>query len=361
MAEEVLMRSLSSLALFVAALVVAAPAAAQVSSPGPVYYNQSGAPIPGAPYATVSANPPHFDPPQVNTGGPVYYNPPGAPIPGPQQTGGPLRAGPRGGNNQVWQNGRWVSMPAPGPGHGARGGNRWGGSVGGRWWGGSQAPGGWGGYRRPRRGHAIDRYWMQPDFQIPDYLSFGLSAPPYGTFWVRYYDDAVLVDARGGVQTSVSGIAWSEASAYAGDGYASSSASASAGGYGGGNIGYVDPNPAYYDQPQGGYAPPVAYGPPAGQNTYYLQGCASACPQVYQGGNYQQGGGYYYGGGSTTTVVIQSAPVITTTIVEEEIVTEDVVTTSYVRAAPRRVVRRAPHRPKPRPARRQCGCQCVCR
>ena len=375
------MRVLSRAALLVAALAVAAPVAAQqVSSPGPVYYNQSGAPIPGAPM--VSPNPP-----VVTSPGPVYYNQSGAPIPGapyaqpqistggplyagpPQvSTGGPLYAGPQGGNNQVWQNGRWVAMPAPGPGHGAGNHNRWGGQVDGRWWGGSQAPGGWGGYRRPRRGHAIDSYWMRPDFRIPDYLSFGLAAPPYGYFWVRYYDDAVLVDARGSVQTSVSGIAWSDASAYAGGGYAASAASASAssGSYGG-QMATVDPNQGYYGQPQGGYAPPAVYGPPAAQNTYYQLGCYSACPPVYQGGGYQQGGTYYqgggyYGGGSTTTtVVIQSPPVITTTIVEEEIVTEEVVTTSYVRAAPRRVVRRAPHRPKPRPVRRQCSCQCVCR
>ena len=315
MAEEFIMRSLSSVALFVVALAAAAPAAAQVSSPGPVWHNQSGAPIPGAPGAPHTS--PRYDPPSAQTGGPVYYNQSGNPIPGaPQQTGGPLYAGPQGvvsanpphfngngphgggyggpqsGNGRVWQNGRWVSMPATG--HGYNGGNRdrWGQSVNGRWWGGSQAPGGWGGYRRPRRGGSLDHYWMQPGFQIPDYLSFGLAAPPYGTFWVRYYDDAVLIDAQGSVQASVSGIAWSSANSYAGDGYASSSASASAssGGYGqqGGQIGYVDPNPPYYSEPQGGYAPPAPYGQPAVQSQYY-QGCPNTCPpQVYT----QQGGGY---------------------------------------------------------------------
>ncbi|MCW3845829.1 RcnB family protein [Sphingomonas sp. LB-2] len=359
------MRSLLKMALFAAACTAAVPAAAQVTSPGPVYYNQSGAPIPGAPYA--SPNPPSYNPPVMTTGGPVYanqqpydpagpayYNQSGAPIPGapmramPANTGGPLYAG------------------APNQAYGP-GGNRWGGNVGGRWWGGSQAPGGWGGYHRPRRGGQLPPYWLSPNFQIPDYLSFGLSAPPYGFYWVRYYDDAVLVDAQGGVQASVSGIAWSSASASAGAGYASSSASASAsaGGYGGqqgGPIGYVDPNPPYYAGPQGGYAPPGAYGPPAVQVS---GGCPQVCPQVYtqQGGGYGYNGGYYsgggyYGGGSTTTtVVIQSPPVVTTTIVEE-VVEEEVVTTRYVRSAPRRVYR-APvrHRPRPRP----CSCSCACR
>jgi Ni/Co efflux regulator RcnB len=317
----------------------------------------------------VSPNPPYVAGP---TGGMVSPNPPYASGPTmqamPATTGGPYIAGPQ-------PTAMPPAMASPNPPYyntnQQQTGGRWGGSINGRWWGGSQAPGGWGGYRRPRRGGSLDPYWMQSNFQIPDYLSFGLAAPPYGYFWVRYYDDAVLVDARGSVHNSVSGIAWSDASAYAGNGYAASSASASAsaGGYGGrhgGPIGYVDPNPAYYDQPQGGYAPPVAYGPPAGQSGYYQQGCHSACPQVYQGGGYQQGGyyqggGYYSGGATTTTVVIQSPPVVTTTIIEEEIVTEEVVSTSYVRSAPRRVVRRAPHRPKPRPVRRQCGCQCVCR
>lgn len=363
------MRYLSNAAMLVAALAVVAPAAAQVTSPGPTWYNPSGAPIPGAPMA--SPNPPSYNPPPaVTTGGPVYYNQPGAPyaqpqppIPAPQQFA--AHPGGNANNGQVWQNGRWVSMPGPSANYGGGNPDRWGGNVGGRWWGGSQAPGGWGGYTRPRRGRTLPPYWMQSNFQIPDYLSFGLAAPPYGYFWVRYYDDAVLVDAQGGIHNSVSGIAWgSSAGAYAGGGYASSSASAYASG---GQMTVIDPNQGYYAPPQGGYAPPVAYGPPAVQ----VQGCPQVCPPpvVYQGGGYQQGGayygggGYYAGGSTTTTVVIQSPPVVTTTIIEEEIVTEEVVTTTYV--APRRVVRRAPpprkYRPKPRPTRKQCGCQCVCR
>lgn len=62
------MRYLLNAAIVAAAVLIAAPASAQVSSPGPVYYNQSGAPIPGAP--------------QVSSPGPVYYNQSGAPIPG---------------------------------------------------------------------------------------------------------------------------------------------------------------------------------------------------------------------------------------------------------------------------------------
>lgn len=179
------MRSVFGVAILVPAIFAAAPAAAQVTSPGPVYYNQSGAPIPSAPQSGV------WDP-----AGPAYYNsPPAAVSPNPPsyntQQGGPT----------VWQNGRWVVLPPRGAPQQRmqRNPQRWGGMIGGRWAGGMQAPGGWSAYRRQRRGASLPPYWMSGAFQIPDYLSFGLAAPPYGYGWVRYYDDAVLVDAQGRV------------------------------------------------------------------------------------------------------------------------------------------------------------------
>lgn len=71
----------------------------------------------------------------------------------------------------------------------------------------------------------------------------------------------------------------------------------------------------------------------------------------YQGGYYESGyseGGYY--GGGVTTIVIPGAP----TIIEETETTYETVTLAAprARAAPRRHVRRAPARPRPR---------CVCR
>jgi Ni/Co efflux regulator RcnB len=364
------MRTLAIAALLASGLLASMPAAAQVSGPGPVYYNsapgtgapqppvvydpagptyynQSGAPIPGAPTGVVSANPPF--------------------IPGPNatyRTGGPLIAGPPAMSSP---NPPYYNTP---PHRGGRNGGRWGGMNNGRWWGGMQAPGGWGSYRRPSRGHSLPNYWMQSNFRIPDYYSFGLRQPGNGYFWVRYYDDAVLVDGGGRVWDSVSGIAWAEAEADAGYGYASSAASASAGG----SIAPVDPN-NYYEYPRGGYAPPAVGAPPAVQ---YYPACPQQCPNGgtvyyrdggvgydnggavyrdggpgYNGGSttYYGGGGGYYGGGTTTTVVIQGAPIVTTTTTEtiEE-------TTTYV-TTPRRVVRRA-WRPRPKPRPRPCGCGC---
>ena len=155
-------------------------------------------------------------------------------------------------NGQVWQNGH-VMPPAPnapnypnridpgqprmgggyhsgpqpvgpGPGH-----SRWGGSVGGHWQGGVNAPGGWHAYRRPSRGWIMPRYWISPSFFISDYGTYGLSTPPQGYTWSRYYDDAVLLDQSGRIYDSVSGIDWDSYDSADAYGYGGGSASA---GYG---------------------------------------------------------------------------------------------------------------------------------
>jgi Ni/Co efflux regulator RcnB len=86
--------------------------------------------------------------------------------------------------------------------------HRWGGSVGGQWYGGVNAPGGWNAYRRPTRGWTLPRYWIAPTFFISDYASYGLSQPPYGYNWTRYYDEAILMDQRGRVRDLVSEVDW---------------------------------------------------------------------------------------------------------------------------------------------------------
>ena len=85
---------------------------------------------------------------------------------------------------------------------------RWGSKIGGRWWGGANAPGGWAGYRRPHRGWAVPTYWNAPRFYIGDWQTYGLSRPPQGYNWARYYDDAVLIDSRGSVYDTASDIDW---------------------------------------------------------------------------------------------------------------------------------------------------------
>ena len=78
----------------------------------------------------------------------------------------------------------------------------------GRWVGGLNAPGGFAAYRPPFVGYALPRYWVQPGFAISSWSAYGLAQPAPGYTWYRYYDDAVLVDARGSVHDHVGGIDW---------------------------------------------------------------------------------------------------------------------------------------------------------
>ena len=89
--------------------------------------------------------------------------------------------------------------------------SRWGSKIGGRWWAGANAPGGWAGYRRPHRGWAVPAYWNAPRFYVGDWSNYGLAQPPQGYNWTRYYDDAVLIDARGSVYDTTSDIDWDRA------------------------------------------------------------------------------------------------------------------------------------------------------
>jgi Ni/Co efflux regulator RcnB len=77
--------------------------------------------------------------------------------------------------------------------------SRWGSKVDGRWWGGVNAPGGYAAYRRPTRGFVLPPYWADPRFTVTEWQAYDLPQPPVGYNWVRYYDDAVLVDANGAV------------------------------------------------------------------------------------------------------------------------------------------------------------------
>lgn len=255
---------------------------------------------------------------------------------------------------RVWRDGQWVqrdrapvryparSVPATriDPPRTATGG-RWGPMVGGRWHAGTRAPGGWSAYRRPVRGWTLPSYWVGGGFWISDWSNWGLSRPPHGYGWLRYYDDAVLADRDGRVWDSVSGLDWGggggAATAYAGDGYA---AAAGGGGYGA-RYDAPDYDDDYdYDheddrlsrrsiptQPNpGGYAPPSCAAPCGAQGGGHAHG-------------YYGGSGYYMPGSTVTTIVIQSGATTTTTVTEEVI--EEVEDVRTYRA-PVKTVRRYP-------------------
>jgi Ni/Co efflux regulator RcnB len=109
----------------------------------------------------------------------------------------------QGGN---WQSGNWQG----GNWHGGG----WQGGAHGGW---SQHGGGWshggshmGGHRWQRvgRGWRMQPYWWSPRFRLHDWRMYGFPEPRNDWFWIRYYDDALLVDRYGMVHDGRWGVDW---------------------------------------------------------------------------------------------------------------------------------------------------------
>lgn len=75
-------------------------------------------------------------------------------------------------------------------------------------------PGGNFRYGRLHRGGFINSFWFAPQFFIGDWQAYGFSAPGDDQRWVRYYDDAYLVDGDGRVLDTRYGVRWDR---YGGD------------------------------------------------------------------------------------------------------------------------------------------------
>lgn len=306
-------------AVIIAACVATAASAQRIDMTQSVAQNRTAAPsvqvpVPPPPMVHTTALPPSAVPPAVS--------PPTGP--GPNTTASSLPpAPPAPVANRGWQQGQsW------------HGGSRWGQRVDGRWWAGAKAPGGWHAYRRLGRGTALPRYWFSPSFFITDYAYYGLGAPPYGYRWVRYYDDAVLVNDRGDVWDTIDGIDWSRGDYFAGDGR--------------GAPPYYGP-PAY-GAPGAGYPPPVAMGPPPPPSAAPIiqpDPSGQGYTRTYVAGGYYAAG-YWFPPTVTTVVTVQSQPVVTTT------------TTEYVETRYRSVARRKVHRPVKRRVAPRPACHCGC-
>jgi hypothetical protein len=67
---------------------------------------------------------------------------------------------------------------------------------------------GWRRWRGPRRGVFMPRRFVSPTFIVGDWYAYGLPDPGYGRNWVRYYDDAALIDERGYVYETARGVDW---------------------------------------------------------------------------------------------------------------------------------------------------------
>jgi len=190
---------------------------------------------------------------------------------------------------------------------------------------------GWDGRGSWMRGHHakpgffLPRLWLNDTYIVSDWARYGLPRPNDGQNWVRYYDDAALVDERGMIYDSV-GIDWER--------------------YG--------PTPDPQDQPYGG--PPDDYSGPSdgfGSNYSYDQDDRVTW---HGGSEWATGRTIFVPSGSVTTIVIQSQPVVTTTttIYYEEEAAPVVHSKWRPRAVAKAKVRhRAPVR---RPAKPPCTC-----
>lgn len=102
-----------------------------------------------------------------------------------------------------------------------------------------------GDYRRPTPGWKVPKHYRNRAYVVADWRGWGFAPPGPGMAWVRYYDDAVLVDDDGRVVDSIYGVNWD--AGYPRRGYA-----------GGPGYGYA---------PQPGYPMPGTHSYQAGPNT----------------------------------------------------------------------------------------------
>lgn len=175
-------------------------------------------------------------------------------------------------------------------------------------------------YKRIDRGFFVPNFWWGPQFQIQNWGMYGFSQPVEDRRWVRYFDDALLIDRSGRVLDGRYGMNW--------DGYADQWA-------------YDDEGIPYYEGDD--YAEDEGYGY---EDRVYVDRRGPPppppmpCPQAcgYQG--YGYGYGWMPGGmvTITETTVHAAAP---------QKVTETVYIERKVKAKPRRSYKRAKPRPQP--------------
>ena len=62
--------------------------------------------------------------------------------------------------------------------------------------------------RRFDRGHFVPQFWWGPQFQVQHWQMYGFPQPMPGHRWIRYYDDAYMIDGRGRVHEGRYGLDW---------------------------------------------------------------------------------------------------------------------------------------------------------
>jgi Ni/Co efflux regulator RcnB len=197
-----------------------------------------------------------------------------------------------------------------------------------------------GGYKRIDRGFIVPPFWWGPQFHIQNWGSYGFAQPMHDRRWVRYYDDALLIDRSGRVHDGRWGMNWDQYDgqwAYDDQGVP----------YDGDDEDYRDDEDYAWDGEEGRYAEDDGPPPPPPLPPCY-QDCPPPMPGYGHGYSYAYPG-YGYGGGwmhggmvtITETTVHAAAP---------QTVTETVYVEKKVKTKPRRSYKKA--RPRPLPGER---------
>jgi Ni/Co efflux regulator RcnB len=140
-------------------------------------------------------------------------------------------------------------------------------------------------YRRLERGGMVPNYWWGPAFMVVDWSGYGLYQPQPGYRWIRYYDDALLIDPYGRIIDGRYDMDWSAYAGWTLDAHGIPTfAEVRTEGYG------LDHHGGGYSYNQGGYASP-GYGYASPGYGYASPGYGYASP-AYNTGY----GGYNYGG-----------------------------------------------------------------
>lgn len=64
--------------------------------------------------------------------------------------------------------------------------------------------------RRLHRGFIVPRFWFGPQFHVQNWQLYGFAQPSHDQRWVRYYDDAYLIDREGRIVETREGLDWDE-------------------------------------------------------------------------------------------------------------------------------------------------------
>ncbi len=209
-------------------------------------------------------------------------------------------------------------------------------------------------HHRLRPGMQIHPFWFGPQFHVQNWQLYGFRQPAPDHRWVRYYDDAYLIDREGHVRDTRYGLDWDRygepwgdeggVPRYVGDGDFHPEER---------DYAWVEEHDRYAggdDYGDDGYGPAMAhddygYPPPP-------HGCQPAAPQPCGGYGYGNGAGYGYGYGHpcgqcwTVTIVETTVTPMTYRVVET--VEEEIIETRpRARRGKKRTVRRNPPPPPP--------------